>query len=52
MLRFNDLGTVTDVTKLPDLLGGQLQLQIWDNGINHPLVYGIDSFDIFAGTEI
>lgn len=52
-LRFNDLGTVADVIKLPNLLGGQFQLRIrWDNGSKIPLVYGIDSFDIFTGAGI
>jgi hypothetical protein len=53
MLGFNDLGTVTDVTKLPDSIGEQLQLRInWDNGTSRPLVYGIDSFNIFMEARI
>jgi hypothetical protein len=46
---FNDLGTVTAVAELTDCTGrGKISLWIsWDNGNFHPLIDGVDSFDIF-----
>jgi hypothetical protein len=49
ILGFNDLGTVTAVAELTDWTGmRKISLWIrWDNGNIHPLIDGVDSFDIF-----
>jgi hypothetical protein len=49
ILGFNDLGTVTAVADLSDWPGRRkISLWIrWDNGSIHPLIDGVDSFDIF-----
>jgi hypothetical protein len=48
-LTFNDLGTVTAVFEPTECVGRQnTMLWIrWDSGGLHPLIDGVDSFDIF-----
>jgi hypothetical protein len=48
-LVFNDLGTITAVFESTECVGRQnKKLWIrWDSGCLHPLIDGVDSFDIF-----
>lgn len=52
-LRFNDLGTVTEVTNFS--YHGEIQTKLWirwDNGDNYTLRDGFDSLDIFADVGV
>jgi hypothetical protein len=48
-LAFNDLGTVIALAESTECVGGQnIKLLIrWDTDCLHPLIDGVDSFDIF-----
>jgi hypothetical protein len=53
-LTFNDLGTVSGVFEPPECVRRQnTMLWIrWDTGCLHPLINGVDSFDIFEEAGI
>ena len=45
-LKPGDMGTVKDVTHLPDSIGGQKTVWIsWDSGSNLALIDGIDQWE-------